>query len=125
MAASAVVLALAITGCGTAAASHPAPAVTRTITKVVTRTITRTITKTVPGPVVTRTVDVPGPSGVPCYVDPGAAYPLLQPAGTGPWTELTCSFIITDVEPQALAEEDLTITATGYGSETYLVTVNQ
>ena len=56
-------------------------------------------------------------------MDPGAAYPVLQPAGTGPWTQLTCLAVITDVPPQSLAEEDLTISASGYGSETYLVTV--
>ena len=133
---------LALASCGTAAAQpHAQPAVTRTVTASpapapcasrirlsdpdLTQDQVTALCNGAPLPVVTRTADVsvPGPAGVPCYVDPGAAYPVLQPAGTGPWTQLACSVVITDVTPQYLAEEDLTISASGYGSETYLVTV--
>lgn len=77
--------------------------------------------RTVAAPAVTVTAG--GGYTLPCYVDPGAAYPVLEPAGTGPWQELTCSASIQDVAPQSSAEEDLIISASGYGSYTYLVTV--
>jgi hypothetical protein len=124
MKAKAAVLALAlaaVAGCGSTTTTvierpQPSPAVTRTVPGTA-------VTRTVPGPAVTRTITAGSGYSLPCYVDPGAQYPVLQPAGTGPWTEITCAVNIQDILPQALAEEDMTISASGYGSETYLVTV--
>ena len=97
------------------------PGPVRTHTRVVTRTVTHTVRTTTPGPV--RTVDVPGPTGIPCAVvddpslpDNGDLFPFPHGA-IGVATETTCT--ITAITPYALGEWQ----ATAPGGQTATFTV--